>query len=180
MEERALASSYVLEQRVIGPHKVLDIDEQRYFSLQKARTVLADALAFEQGYELMLGNFIEMEMAFTEISLRASLETDHQHPTLAGTLRDANRQVINVLTAIRGYVDQAPQLFRALDLTPKFAAAVKTELNDMHAASLDARAAIDAAIKDYLSVGADSAIGLAARLVGDKEADVPLLACPSA
>lgn len=264
-----MTSTYVMEQRVIGPHKVLDIDETRYFSLLMARTVLADALAFEQGYELMIGNFIQMEIAFTEISLRSTLEMDHQHPTLAATLRDANRQVINVLTAIRSYVDQAPQLFKALDLTPKFAASVKATLNDMHAASPDyrfvyelrnhvqhqgtavhgyemplvlrsdsngwaeaviltasksqlalsdfkapvlaeqpdkidvrhrirmslvalggvhlklraivesrvnaSRATIEAAIGAYLATGAESAVGLAARRVGDKEADVPLL-----
>lgn len=132
-----MEKKYILEQRVLGPHVRMDIDEQRYNALANARSVLSDALAFEQGYELMLGNFIEMEMAFTEISLRATLEMDHRHPTLAGTMREANRHVINVLTAMRSYVDQVPQLFRALDLSPKFAATVKSELNEMHFASLD-------------------------------------------
>lgn len=128
---------FILEQRVLNPHVQMEIDEQRYNALANTRSVLSDALAFEQGYELMLGNFIEMEMAFTEISLRASLEMDHRHTTLAGTMREANRQVINVLTAMRSYVDQMPQLFKALDLNPKFATFVKSELNDMHFASLD-------------------------------------------
>ena len=127
-----MEKKYILEQRVLDPHLRMDIDEQRYNILADARFVLSDALAFEQGYELMLGNFLEMEMAFTEISLRATLEMDHQHPTLAGTMREANRHVINVLTAMRSYVDQMPQLFEALDLTPKFKVLVKTALNDMH------------------------------------------------
>jgi hypothetical protein len=130
---------FILEQRVLGPHVRMDIDEQRYNDLANARSVLSDALAFEQGYELMLGNFIEMEMAFTEISLRATLEKDHRHTTFAAVMRAGNRHVINVLTAIRSYVDQVAQLFRELDLSPNFAAAVKTELNEMHATSLDYR-----------------------------------------
>ncbi len=134
-----LETKYILEQRVLGPHLQMDIDEQRYSALANARSVLSDALAFEQGYELMLGNFIEMEMAFTEISLRATLEMDYGYTALAGTMREANRHVINVLTAMKGYVDQMPQLFKALDLSPKFADTVKGELNNMHAASLDYR-----------------------------------------
>ena len=132
-----LEEKFILEQRVLGPHVRMYIDEQRYNALANARSVLSDALAFEQGYELMLGNFIEMEMAFTEISLRATVEMDHRHTTLAGTMRESNRHVINVLTAMRSYVDQVPQLFKTLDLTPKFAAIVKAELNNMHFASLD-------------------------------------------
>lgn len=134
-----MESKFILEQRVLNPHVQMDIDEQRYNSLAKARSVLSDALAFEQGYELLLGNFIEMEMAFTEIGLRATLEMDHQHPTLAGTMREANRHIINVLTGMKGYVDQVPQLFKELDLSPKFADTVKGELNNLHAASLDYR-----------------------------------------
>lgn len=128
---------FILEQRVLNPHVQMEIDEQRYNALANAKSVLADALAFEQGYELMLGNFIEMEMAFTEISLRASLERDYSHLTMAGLIREANRQVINVLTAMRSYVDQMPQLFKTLKLDPKFATFVKSEINKMHTASLD-------------------------------------------
>lgn len=130
-------SKFILEQRVLNPHVRMDIDEQRYHALANVKPVLSDALAFEQGYELLLGNFIEMEMAFTEIGLRAILEMDYRHPTVAGTMREANRHVINFLTAMRSYVDQMPQLFKELDLSPKFAATVKTELNDMHSASLE-------------------------------------------
>lgn len=132
-----MESKFILEQRVLNPHVQMDIDEQRYNALANARSVLSDAGAFEQGYELLLGNFIEMEMAFTEIGLRATLEVDYRHPTVAETMRDANRHVINVLTAMRSYVDQVPQLFKALDLSPKFGDTFRSELKDMHFASLD-------------------------------------------
>lgn len=130
---------FVLEQRVLGPRVQMEIDEDRYVALAKARYLLSDALAFEQGYELLLGNFIEMEVAFTEICLRATLEMDHRYPTLAGTLHEANRYVVNVLTSLRGYVDQVPQLFKDLDVSPKFADTVKLELKNLHSTSLDYR-----------------------------------------
>lgn len=64
-------------------------------------------------------------MAFARIGLSATLEFDHQYASLAQILREANRHVVNVLTALRSYVDQAPQLFKALDLQPDFASTVK-------------------------------------------------------
>lgn len=134
-----LEKKYILEQRVLDPHVRMEIDEQRYNALANARSVLSDALAFEQGYELMLGNFIEMEIAFTEICLRATLEMDYRHTALAETMREANRHIINVLTAMKSYVDQVPQQFKVLDLSPKFAVTVKGELNNMHTASSDYR-----------------------------------------
>lgn len=134
-----LEKEYILEQRVLSPHVRMNIGEQRYNVLANARSMLSDAFTFEQAYELMLGNFIEMEMAFTEISLRATLELDFRHTTLAEIMRESNRHVINVLTAMKGYTDQVPQLFKVLALSPKFADTVKSELNNMHAASLDYR-----------------------------------------
>lgn len=260
---------YILEQRVLGPHLQMDIDEDRFNALDRARSVLSDARSFEQGYELLLGNFLQMELAFTEIGLRSTLEFNHQHATLAETMREANRHVVNVLTAIKGYVDQVPQLFKVLDWVPKFGELVPEKFRDMHAATpaykfvcelrnhaqhqgtaiqgfegslvlrgdpngwaeavmllafksvlsaagfkasalvdqpekidvrhrlrmsmvalgevhmalrellaIDvngARSEFDRAISDYRAAGADSAVGLAARLVGKEALDVPVL-----
>ncbi|MCE4540773.1 hypothetical protein LXT12_26440 [Pelomonas sp. P7] len=134
-----MTARYILEQQIFDPHPRLEFTEARFHELVRAGATLSDAQAFEQGYELMLGNFMDMELAFSRIGLSATLEFDHHYGSLAQILRDANRQVVNVLTAIRSYVDQAPQLFKALDLTPDFASAVRKALNDMHANSADYR-----------------------------------------
>ncbi|MGM9480269.1 hypothetical protein ACS5PN_03655 [Roseateles sp. NT4] len=134
-----MTARYILEQQIYDPHPQVEITEERFQVLVRAGATLSDARAFEQGYELMLGNFMDMEMAFSRIGLSATLEFDHQYASLAQILRDANRQVVNVLTAIRSYVDQAPQLFKTLDLKPDFASTVKQALNDMHAGSADYR-----------------------------------------
>ncbi|WP_077033399.1 hypothetical protein [Pelomonas sp. KK5] len=134
-----MGARYILEQRILNPRVQLNKDEQRFNALANARSVLIDAGSFEQGYELMLGNFIAMELAFSEIGLRSVLELDQKYATAAETLREANRNVVNVLTAMKGYVDQVPQLFKMLPLTPAFDAVVKSALNIMHAGSSDYR-----------------------------------------
>lgn len=125
-------AKYILEQRVLDPHLQLEIDEDRFKALDRARAVLSDARAFEQGYELLLNNFIQMELAFTEIGLRSTIEFDHRYPTLAETLREANRHVVNVLTAMKGYVDQIPQLFKILGWSPTFGEVAQDKVRDMH------------------------------------------------
>ncbi|KIN89017.1 hypothetical protein PO78_423 [Thauera sp. SWB20] len=130
---------YLLEQRVLGPRLQMDINEERYNELAHAREVLSDALDFEQRYELLLGNFISLELDFTEICLRAMIEPQYRYPEIAETLRRANRHIVNVLTAMRGYADQVQQDFKCLDLKPKFSLIAKKELVRIFESSPDYR-----------------------------------------
>lgn len=106
---------YVLEQRVLGPHLRVGISEDRYNELARAKKVLSEALSFEQRYELLLGNFISMELAMTEIGLRAKVEPSYRYSDVAEHLEKANRHVVNLLTAMRGYADQVLQDFKCLE-----------------------------------------------------------------
>lgn len=128
-------TGFVLEQRVLGPHIQIAISQVRYEELIKARRILSDAFSFEQRYELLLGNFIDLELAFTEVSLRATIEPRYQYPELAQSLRIANRQVVNVLTALKGYADQVVQDFKAMSLTPAFGEQAKRVLSATYDAS---------------------------------------------
>lgn len=134
-----MTAEYILEQRILGPRLQLNITEARYRELAQAREVLSDALAFEQRYELLLGNFISMELAFTEISLRAMVEPQYHYPEMAETLRQANRHVVNILTAMRGYVDQVRQDFKCVELKPRFSSVAKAELVKLFERSPDYR-----------------------------------------
>lgn len=130
---------YVLEQFVIGPHLQIGISEERYNELSQARKVLSEALAFEQRYELLLGNFIALELALTEVGLRARIEWQYDYSKVADFLDTANRHVVNLLTALRGYADQVLQDFKCLPMEPSFGAVARAELNNMHARSADYR-----------------------------------------
>lgn len=134
-----METGFILEQRVLGPHLQLGISRARYDELAHARTVLSDAFTFEQRYELLLGNFIAMELAFTEISLRSKLEPQFGYSDSAAILSGANRHVVNFLTALKSYIDQAPQDFKCLELDPRFGKVVKQELEAAFERSSDYR-----------------------------------------
>jgi hypothetical protein len=134
-----METGFILEQRVLGPHVHLEISKARYDELAHARSILSDALTFEQRYELLLGNFIAMELAFTEISLRSKLEPQFGYSDSAAILSEANRHVINFLTALKSYIDQAPQDFKCLDLDPGFGKVVKQQLESAFERSSDYR-----------------------------------------
>lgn len=134
-----MSDGYILEQFIIGPRLQLPISEGRYKELAHARIVLSDALAFEQRYELMLGNFLAMELAFTEICLRTKVEPQHRYINSAEILETANRHVVNTLTAMRAYADQVVQDFKCLELTPTFGQVAKSKLNEAFSRSLDYR-----------------------------------------
>jgi len=134
-----MATKFLLEQAILGPRVQLPISEQRYKEIAHAREVLSEALTFEQRYELLLGNFISLELSFTEICLRSAVEPEYRYPEMAETLRQANRHVVNVLTAMRGYADQVPQDFKCLQRPRKFAQLAKAELVKLFERSPDYR-----------------------------------------
>ncbi|CAN7263001.1 hypothetical protein LJR189_001065 [Acidovorax delafieldii] len=134
-----MTSDYILEQRVLGPHVTLAITQKRYEELSHAREVLSEALTFEQRYELLLGNFIAMELALTETCLRAKIEPQFGYLESAATLETANRHVVNLLTAMRGYVDQVVQDFKCLAINPSFGSLAELEITSTFNRSPDYR-----------------------------------------
>jgi hypothetical protein len=123
-----MTAEYILEQRIIGPRLQMSISEEHYKELAHAREVLSEALTFEQRYELLLGNFISMELALTEVCLRAKVEPQYRYSDSAEILETANRHVVNLLTAMRGYADQVLQDFKSLAMEPPFGSVAKVEL----------------------------------------------------
>lgn len=59
---------YFLRAAHIGPQTIVEISKARYELLGKARRTLVDAGAFEERYELLLGNFTAFEMFCAEVS----------------------------------------------------------------------------------------------------------------
>lgn len=130
---------YYLEQAIIGPRKRILISEDEFFVLKQARGTLSEALDFEQRYELLVGNFILMEQAYTEMSLRSTVERAWDYPTLAKVLQESNRHLANIMTAARSYIDQVVQDFKLLGLAPSFEESAKALLSRQYDESLEYR-----------------------------------------
>jgi hypothetical protein len=52
---------YVLRKAVLGKVPEIEITEENYLALQDARKVLANALAIEEKYEILICNYLEFE-----------------------------------------------------------------------------------------------------------------------
>ena len=115
-----MTPTYFLSQDFLAPEKNEVISAEKFFELKQARALLSDALDFEQRYEVLIGNFISMELAFTELCLRSTVEIRHDYPGLAKILQVSNRHIANVLTAAKSYLDQVAQDFKMSPMTPNF------------------------------------------------------------
>lgn len=93
---------------------------------------MAQGLAFERRFELILGNFIEFELAATEWSLRAHLVVNHSYEWSASLLAESDRFIMNILSTTRSYLDQVKQDFKHLSLVPSFYERVRAETGDAY------------------------------------------------
>jgi hypothetical protein len=101
-------SSY-LRQNVIGRVPELTISNEQFEAVADARAILTSAFAIEESYDLLIGNYVEVEqelLAATAINAVRDLHEYHDFFELRSTI---NRRVVNLLTATRLYLDQTPQ-----------------------------------------------------------------------
>ncbi|MEN5101245.1 hypothetical protein [Stenotrophomonas sp. TWI809] len=134
-----MQGNYILEQFILGPHTKISISKNRYDALASARNTLVDGLAFEQRYELLLGNFTTLELALTEICLQIKIMPEHEYQKSSILLETANRHMVNLLTSLRAYADQVVQDFRHLPLETSFEEVAKVQLSDAYDRSPDYR-----------------------------------------
>lgn len=127
---------YFLRGSHIGPQTIIEISDVRYRLLANARRTLVDAGAFEQRYELLLGNFTAFEMFCAEVSLRGTLELEFRYEKWAEVLSEANRHAINFLTTARLFADHVVRDFKHLALPEPFANVAKKLLSEAYDATL--------------------------------------------
>jgi hypothetical protein len=102
-----------LELQSAGLRTVVEITSREFDDLVSSRQVLADALDFEQRYEVLLTSYLDFEVGATRMSLEAIAGLDYQTYTQAArSLLEANRLLLNLMTAARAYLDQVGRDFR--------------------------------------------------------------------
>ncbi|WP_394539768.1 hypothetical protein PRJ39_03965 [Lysobacter enzymogenes] len=127
---------YFLRGAHIGPQTIIEISDARYELLANARRTLVDAGAFEQRYELLLGNFTAFEMFCAEVSLRGTFEFEFRYGKWAEVLSATNRHAINFLTTARLFADHVVRDFKHLALPESFSDAAKRLLSEAYETTL--------------------------------------------
>lgn len=130
---------YFLRTAYSDPQTIIEIDEARYQRLANARKTLVDAEAFEQRYELLLGNFTAFELFCARISLQGAIEHESRYGKWAEVFSEANRHTINFLTATRLFSEQVVRGFKHLALCEPFADSAKKSLTQAYDTTLGYR-----------------------------------------
>lgn len=135
-----LTMTHFLRQISISRAPKIPITPQEFLQAKDARSVLSSAFALEEAYDLLVSNYIELEQealqaAATEVCREVQAYDDFFD--LRSTL---NRRFVNLLSACRAYLDQAPQLLTdCADDSQAARAELKKSLSENYDASFSYR-----------------------------------------
>lgn len=150
-----------LRRATIGPQVMVPIDANRYASLCEARATFIDAGAFEQRYEILVGNHLALEQFCAEWSLRHKVEMDHRYERGARIILEASRHVMNLLSAARAYADHVARDFVHLGLSPPFKEQAESLMSEEYDRNLSYR--IVCALRNYVQHRATPVHGVTQR-----------------
>lgn len=101
----------------------LSISDKQFDEVVKARETLASAFALEESYDLLVGNYVEVEQEVLAATVNNSVRNLYGDDDFFELRSTINRRVINLLTATRLYIDQTPQWLKKCAAQPKVACA---------------------------------------------------------
>jgi hypothetical protein len=97
---------YFLQPAVLSPTEPLEITEDDYTFLVKSKKVLNAIFSLEENFELLLGNYIELENSALSFATTHMVRHLHAYDEMFETRAEMNRRAVNFLTAARLYNDQ--------------------------------------------------------------------------
>lgn len=101
-------SSYI-RQNVLSRVPELPISDEQFEAAAQARLVLNAAFALEESYDLLIGNYVEVEQELLTATATNAVRDLNEYHDFFELRSTVNRRVVNLLTATRLYLDQAPQ-----------------------------------------------------------------------
>lgn len=101
-------STYI-RKNVIGSALQIPISDTQFEAITQARAVLAAAFALEECYDLLIGNYVEVEQELLAATVSNVVRDIAEYQDFFELRSTINRRVVNLLTTTRLYLDQAPQ-----------------------------------------------------------------------
>lgn len=132
-------ADYALRREVLESTAQVGITEAEFGQLRAARSVLVDGLAFEQTYEVLLGNYKAFELAAAGVALAQTIESSFSYQAAGETLTEANRLLANLLTSARMYIDHVMRIFQQPDFAPSFSEQAKMLMAKRYDATFEYR-----------------------------------------
>jgi hypothetical protein len=97
---------FFLQPDHLGPTKPLEIPEDEYHLLVKSKKVLNAAFSMEENFDLLIGNYIEMETSAVNLATVHMVREMYEYHEMFESRAEMNRRAVNLLTSARLYVDQ--------------------------------------------------------------------------
>lgn len=104
---------HFLRQLVLNPAPEIPISDQEFSTAQDARNALSSAFALEEAYDLVVSNYIELEQEALGAAAKVGCREARDYDDFFELRSTLNRRFVNLLSACRAYLDQAPQLLSA-------------------------------------------------------------------
>ena len=100
---------YVLRKRVLGRVPQIEINADSYARYKSARSILSNALALEEKYEILISNYLEFETTILGVTAADMVREDVTYASFFEVRLALNRRLVNLLTSARLYLDQLSQ-----------------------------------------------------------------------
>ena len=108
-----------IRQNILGNAPELPINEEQFEELAEARIVLTAAFGLEESYDLLIGNYVEVEKELLVAAASEAVRDRNEYQDFFELRSTINRRIVNLLTTTRLYLDQAPQRLKNCATDPE-------------------------------------------------------------
>ena len=127
---------FYLQPALLSAPSPMEISEAEYLSLHDARKVLNAAFSFEENFDLLVGNYIEIENSALTLTTATMARQLYEYDEMFELTSEMNRRAVNFLCTARLFVDQIRQRIGACGGD---SAAIKKRISDAYDAAFEYR-----------------------------------------
>lgn len=127
---------HYLQRAVLDPNPPMEITAEEYHRLVEARSILNAAFSLEENYDLLVGNYIELENSALTLATSTMAQRRHEYEDMFELTAEMNRRAVNFLSTARLFVDQIRQRVGACGCDNVL---VKTKMNEEYDKSFEYR-----------------------------------------
>ncbi|CAH7440518.1 conserved hypothetical protein [Vibrio chagasii] len=107
---------YRIQTLAMGTFPEIEIDQEKFESLQKSRDILNAAMAIEEKYELLISNYLELEKDVLSVTAEYMIRPSRDYSEFFDIRSVFNRRIVNLLTSTKLYIDQIQQHVKVCNL----------------------------------------------------------------
>jgi hypothetical protein len=103
---------YYLQPAFLSAPPPLEISRDEYHALINSRLVLNAVFSFEENYDLLIGNYLELENSVLSLSTSTMLRQTREYGDMFEINAEMNRRAVNFLSSAKLFADQILQRVR--------------------------------------------------------------------